>query len=89
MKLNKELILDIAKVSRLNLSDNEIKEFLPQLQEVLDAFDKLEELDTTNVEPSLHPVKINSSLREDKVIKTNISINGETEEKYFVGPKLK
>lgn len=65
MNVDEDLIKHVAEVARLELSEEEVKKFLPQLQEVLNAFSKLQEVDTENVEPSFHPVKMTNALRED------------------------
>lgn len=89
MELNKELVLKIAKTARLNLTNEEIEEFLPQLSDVLSAFDLLNELETEDVFESLHPINLNGDLREDVPKKSESSLNGLMEEGYFIGPNLK
>jgi aspartyl-tRNA(Asn)/glutamyl-tRNA(Gln) amidotransferase subunit C len=89
MELNKDLVLKIASTARLNLTNEEVEEFLPQLKDVLSAFDLLNEVDTTNISASLHPINITGSLREDEPKKSEVSLNGILEDKYFVGPNLK
>ncbi|HLC63071.1 MAG TPA: Asp-tRNA(Asn)/Glu-tRNA(Gln) amidotransferase subunit GatC [Candidatus Nanoarchaeia archaeon] len=92
MNLDKELIKKVAKNSRLELTEEEIKEFLPQLKEILSSFSKLQELDTEKVKPSFQPLEIKNILREDKPLpcksqeeilsNTNLKQDG-----YFKGPK--
>ena len=62
MNLDKELIKKVAKNSRLELTEEEIKEFLPQLKEILSSFSKLQELDTEKVKPSFQPLEIKNIL---------------------------
>lgn len=92
MKVDKELIKKIAKLARLELSDKEIKEFIPQLKEVLDAFSKLQEADTKETGPSFQPVVIKNRLREDKsrpglYQKDVLELIEHRKEGYFKGPK--
>ena len=65
MKIDKELISHVAEVARLELTEKEIKEFLPQLKEILDAFSQIQKVDTKNTKPSYHAVELKNRLRED------------------------
>ncbi|MBI2564505.1 Asp-tRNA(Asn)/Glu-tRNA(Gln) amidotransferase subunit GatC [Candidatus Woesearchaeota archaeon] len=63
---DKETLLRVAKNARINLTEEEQKELLPQLQEILELFTKLKEADTKDVKPSFHPVELKNKTREDK-----------------------
>jgi aspartyl-tRNA(Asn)/glutamyl-tRNA(Gln) amidotransferase subunit C len=67
MKVDKKLIEDVAKNARLELTEKEIEEFSHELKDVLEAFSKLEEINTDNEEEAFHPIKIVNRFREDKV----------------------
>lgn len=92
MEINKQLIEHVAEVARLKLTNQEIEKFLPQLKEILEAFSKIDEIDTKNTEPSFQPVEIKNVWRADK---PEPSLSQEealknTEHKqdgYFKGPK--
>ena len=64
MKLDKELIEKVASVARLNLTDAEIKKFVPELNDILIAFSKIDKVNTDKVKPSFQPVELKNSLRE-------------------------
>ena len=93
MQIDEKLIKHVAKVARLNLTETEIKEFLPQLKEILDTFSKIQEVDTKKTEPSFQPVELKNALRED-IVKKSISQEDalkNTQHKkdgYFKGPKV-
>lgn len=92
MEVTKELIENIAKVARLNLSEEEKKNLELDLKEVLEAFEKIQEVDTENVEMSIQPVKIKNSLRndEEKECLTQEEALSQTKNKqdgYFKGPR--
>jgi aspartyl-tRNA(Asn)/glutamyl-tRNA(Gln) amidotransferase subunit C len=55
----------IGTLSRLELSDDDIATLQPQMAEVLDFFDKLQQLDTDAVEPMAHAVELTNVLAED------------------------
>lgn len=67
MKLKKEEIEHIADLARLALSEEELDLYGNQLSGVLDYIDKLQEVDTTNVEPTAQVTGLFNVLREDKV----------------------
>lgn len=57
----------VAKLARLELSDEEKQQFTEQLNAILKYADKLNELDTEQVEPTSHVMKLTNVTREDQV----------------------
>lgn len=55
----------LAGLARLSLSDDEKKLFENQINSILSYVDKLNELDTSNVEPTSHVISISNVVRED------------------------
>jgi aspartyl-tRNA(Asn)/glutamyl-tRNA(Gln) amidotransferase subunit C len=55
----------IAKLARLTLTDAEVEQFAGQLGDILTYFHKIDEVDTTGVEPLAHPHPVRNVLRED------------------------
>ena len=66
MKIDNQIIEKVTQNARLKLTKKEIEEITPQLSEILQAFSKLDELDTENVNPSFQPIELKNVLREDK-----------------------
>lgn len=64
-KIDEAQVRKVAKLSRLELSEAEIEEFTGQLSAILDYVEKMNELDTENVEPLAHCLPISNVLRED------------------------
>ena len=92
MKVDRELIEKVASVARLNLTESEIKKFMPQMKDILDAFSKIDKVNTDKTKPSFQPVEMKNSLREDKKGKclTQEEALSNTEHKkdgYFKGPR--
>lgn len=92
MNINKELIKQVAKNARLELTESEIKEFLHQLKEILSSFEKLKEVKTDNIKPSFQPIGVKNIFREDEVkpCKSQEEILSNAKNKqdgYFKGPK--
>ena len=66
-KIDRDQVKKVAKLSRLELSDAEVEEFTGQLSAILDYVEKMNELDTTDVEPLAHCLPISNVFREDSV----------------------
>ena len=56
----------VAHLSRLELGDREVARLATELAAILDYVEKLNELDTSDVEPTSHPLAIRNVLREDQ-----------------------
>lgn len=68
MDISREEVLHIARLARINLSEAEIEGYQKDLNSILQYVAKLEQLDTTQVEPTTHAVPLELTLREDEVI---------------------
>jgi aspartyl-tRNA(Asn)/glutamyl-tRNA(Gln) amidotransferase subunit C len=67
MAVTKKDVEYIAELAKLKFKDEELEKFTEQLNEILAYVEKLNELDTTNVEPLSHPVEGSNVFREDNV----------------------
>ena len=65
MKINKETIEHIAVLARLTLSEEEKDLFGLQLSGILDYMEKLNELDTRDVELTSHVLFLSNVMRDD------------------------
>ena len=66
MKITPEEVQHVARLARLELSSDEIEVFGDQLSDVLTYLGKLNELDTTDVEPMSHAVELVNVFRPDR-----------------------
>lgn len=57
----------IAKLAKLEFTDEEKSKFTDQFNEILAFMEKLNELDTSNVEPLSHVIDLQNVFREDSV----------------------
>jgi aspartyl-tRNA(Asn)/glutamyl-tRNA(Gln) amidotransferase subunit C len=57
----------IALLARLKLSESEKELFSKQVGSIIEYINKLNALDTTNVEPTAHVLPIKNVFREDKL----------------------
>lgn len=83
----------VAKLARLELSEEEKEKFTHQLGDVLKYVDMMNEVDTTNVEPMNHPIDFTNVTREDEPIYENtreeLMANGpDVEGEFFKVPKI-
>lgn len=67
MEVNRETIEKLARLSRLHFSEEEKTEIQADLQKMIHFVDKLNELDTTGLEPVLHMSNEKNMLRDDVV----------------------
>jgi aspartyl-tRNA(Asn)/glutamyl-tRNA(Gln) amidotransferase subunit C len=67
MNINDEMIDKLANLARLEFNEEEKEEIKNDLRKMIGFIDKLNELDTTGVEPLLHMSDNVNILREDKV----------------------
>ncbi len=67
MKISKQEVEHVALLARLHLTEREIEQFTGQLDAILTYVDKLNELDTHDVEPTSHVIEIGNVVREDRV----------------------
>jgi len=65
MALSREEVLHIAHLARVRLSDADVARFQEQLSDILTHFEALQALDTTGVEPTSHPLPLESVMRDD------------------------
>ena len=63
--IDEKLVRHIGKLSRIELTDQQAATFAAQLGSILEYFDKLQQLDTTGVEPMAHAVEIHNVLAAD------------------------
>ena len=67
MALTRDEVLHIAQLARVGLSEEDVATFQEQLSEILDHFETLKALDTEGVEPTSHPLPLESVMRADEV----------------------
>ena len=65
-RIDERQVRHVAVLSRLKLSEGEVATFSRQLSAMLEYVEKLNELDTSDVEPTVHAVPISNVLRDDE-----------------------
>ncbi len=69
MSVTEKDVRYIADLARLQLSEDEVKSFSEDMNQILGYMERLEELDTSDVEPLEHVIDLKSRLRPDKAEK--------------------
>lgn len=67
MQLTGDQVRHIAKLARLNLTDEEVEKFTPELGAILGYINQLTEVDTQGVEPTAQVTGTTSVLRKDEL----------------------
>jgi len=97
MKISREDVLRVADLAYLDLGDSELETYRKQIDEILEYAGKLNELDTTNVEPMAQVLAddqtADATLREDLVVPCDVAPEilkqaPDPEPPYFRVPKV-
>ena len=64
--ISRDEVLHVARLARLELSDEEVERFREQLSAILEAVGKVAELDLSGVEPTSHPLDLVNVWAEDE-----------------------
>ena len=67
MKISADEVRHVADLARLDLPEDRLELFTSQLNNILVYMDKLNELDTSEIEPTTHVVDMKNAFREDEV----------------------
>lgn len=67
MKITMQEVEHVARLARLELNEKEKEKMRAQLDSILSYIDKLNELDTSGIEPTSHVLPLTNVFREDEV----------------------
>ncbi|MHC1567614.1 MAG: Asp-tRNA(Asn)/Glu-tRNA(Gln) amidotransferase subunit GatC [Candidatus Syntropharchaeia archaeon] len=90
--ITKEVISHLCWLSRIELKEEEMGEFIPQLNEILEYFEMLDEVEE-EVPPTYHVLGITNVFREDiareSMDQSLALMNAPKKENgYFKGPRI-
>ncbi|MGD8563556.1 MAG: Asp-tRNA(Asn)/Glu-tRNA(Gln) amidotransferase subunit GatC [Desulfarculaceae bacterium] len=93
MTISRQEVTHVARLARLNLREDQIEKFTGQLNDILDAMQKLNELNTDGVPPSSHALDLTGALREDKATsslerESSLSNAPESDGESFIVPRV-
>jgi aspartyl-tRNA(Asn)/glutamyl-tRNA(Gln) amidotransferase subunit C len=66
MAITREEVLHVAKLARLELTEDEVERLTRELGAILEAVSKVSELDLSDVPPTSHPLAVVNSWDEDE-----------------------
>jgi len=66
MKLSREEVLHIARLARVGLTEEEINRLSEQLSNILENFEMLQQVDTSDVPPTAQSIALQSVMRDDE-----------------------
>lgn len=91
--ITKDDVKHVAKLARLELTEEETEKYSEQLGNILKYVEQMNEVDTTGIEPMPHAVPVTNVTREDEVkyeqTKEELMKNAPYEEDgFFRVPKI-
>ncbi len=91
--IGRDTVEKIAALARLQLTEAELEKYTHQLNNILGYVEKLNELDTSNIEATSHAVEVANPMREDQgavsvVIDEVLKISPDHEEHFFRVPQV-
>jgi aspartyl-tRNA(Asn)/glutamyl-tRNA(Gln) amidotransferase subunit C len=93
MALSRDEVQHVAELARLSFSDEEEERMADEMSQILDHFEKLDELDTSGVPPMSHVLDVTNVFREDEIEERidqeqALEPAPETDGGYFQVPKV-
>lgn len=93
MSLSADAIDKVAKLAKINITDNHHAELEQQLNDILELVEQLKGADTDNVKPLAHPLDQTQPLRQDSITESNqwaeLQANApDTDNDLFIVPQV-
>ncbi|MBV1876893.1 MAG: Asp-tRNA(Asn)/Glu-tRNA(Gln) amidotransferase subunit GatC [Pseudomonadales bacterium] len=97
MKINEEIVANIAELAQLDMPQEQLQEYLDSLNNVLELAEQMQSIDTTDVEPMSNPLDSIQHLHADSddgfVTESNHreryqKVAPETEQGLYLVPKV-
>jgi aspartyl-tRNA(Asn)/glutamyl-tRNA(Gln) amidotransferase subunit C len=67
MKLKREEVLHIAALARVGVTDADVEKFQVQLSDILENFEALKKVDTSNVRPTAQSIGLQNVIMRDEI----------------------
>jgi len=93
MSLDKQTVMTIAHLARLEIDDSEVEKYCLELSNILALVEQMQACDTSDVEPMTHPFDAHLRMREDRVSEKDQrnkfqSLTPNTENGLYLVPKV-
>lgn len=72
MSIDAQTVKKVAKLARLELTENEISQHTKQMEKIVKFVEKINQLDTEGIVPTAHVLDINNVSREDAAVNSSI-----------------
>ncbi|MFD1483650.1 Asp-tRNA(Asn)/Glu-tRNA(Gln) amidotransferase subunit GatC [Lacticaseibacillus baoqingensis] len=66
--ISKESVAHVAELARLSFSEAELQQYTAQMDDILNMFEQLEAVDTTNVAPTTQSIHLQNVMRADEAV---------------------
>ena len=92
-RISREEVSKVAKLAKLKLSEEQIKNHSIQIEKILDYINQLEKIDTTNVPCTTRAIEVINNFRSDdkKIYKNRdeiLNLAPSREDDFFKVPKI-
>ena len=68
MKLSREEVLHIALLARLGVTEEDVEKFREQLSNILENFEVLQQVDTSDVPPTAQSITMRNVMKDDEAV---------------------
>lgn len=72
MKIDNEVILNIAELAQLEVKDEMISQYADKMTAMLNLVEEMQSVNTENIEPVSNPLDAVQTMREDKVTEKDL-----------------
>ena len=91
--MDKETIIKIANLAKLEIKDDKINDIISSLEKILNLVYEMNDVNTDDVTPMSHPLNLKQELRKDEVKEVNQrdlfqKDNENTDNGYYKVPKI-
>tara|TARA_B100000780_G_C21055237_1_gene423916 strand:- start:2 stop:289 length:288 start_codon:yes stop_codon:yes gene_type:complete len=93
MSISKKDIEKIANLAQINISQEEVEKLENKLDGIMSLIDKMQSINTENIEPMSHALDISQPLRKDEVTESDLRkkilpLAPEAEKSLFIVPQV-
>ena len=67
-KIDRDVVLKLASLSRLKLNDSEVDQFASEISEILDYVEQLQAVDVNGLEPTYQVTGLKNVSRADEIL---------------------
>ena len=72
MKIDNEVILNIAELAQLEVKDEMISQYADKMTAMLNLIEEMQSVNTNNIEPVSNPLDAVQTMRDDKVTEKDL-----------------